>query len=142
MESVFGLRAVELHAADPLPYLKFLALGVICGYLGSHLLDGIALTVDRRLVKFRTRLVKEEHVLQKAKVSSEALELAELATAYRVWKMYPDALILYDQAISLDPNNPHHYVQKSFVYSAQAKEPKNANLAADYCGDRVEHSGS
>lgn len=135
MESVFGLRAGDF-AKDPQAYLKFVALGVICGYMGSHLLDTLALAIDSRLLKFRTQLVEDEDELQKAKerlaASSEAVELVELAEAYRNWKMYEQALNLYDDAIRRDPENPHHYLQKSFVYADLAKLPEKANQSAKF----------
>jgi len=76
MESLFGLHANNL--TDEQTYLKFIALGVICGYMGSSLLDGLTLLISKRLVKARRNFEEEE-------LAHRKLE-ARIAAASKSWK--------------------------------------------------------
>ncbi len=131
MESAFGLRAEDLTKVSQ-AYLKFIALGVVSGYMGATLLDRLVLVFASQLVKYEQKLAGEEDELKKAqdriKASSEAWQLIELADGYRRWGKYDEALDLYDQAIKIEPNNPHHYIQKSFVYANRAEKTKDKFL--------------
>jgi hypothetical protein len=136
MDTAFGLKADEIGNVGHLQeYLKFVALGVIFGYMGPSLLESIALTISKRIVKAERKLEEDVEELEKlrnrSKAADRAIQVIELADAYRRWKRWGLALQAYDQAIAIEPENPHHYLQKSLVYADQGDEEHSKKQKAD-----------
>lgn len=133
MDTLFGLKVDQLTQAHAL--LKFIGLGVISGYAGSAILDNLSVLISKRLVKSQEELVKAQvelaqQEMQKLKAqmqaSSRATDLMALASAYMRWKLYDEALLLFDEAIKNDPNNANCYIRKSFVYAERAASLKSS----------------
>lgn len=150
MESLFGLKlTAETGGINPQDYLRMVALGVICGYMGSSLLDGLALVISKRLIKAQEKLEEEQRELEKlkarVKASSQATQLIQLADAHLRWGNYDEALELYDEAIAVEPSNANHYIHKSFVYTSKAEKKGDTSLyevAIDLVNHALEVDGS
>jgi len=130
IESLFGLRLNE--ALSPSDSLRLFALGVICGYLGPNLLDGLSLMISTRVMKARETFEKEKDELTalKSKVEkhSRIEKLIFLGDAYKSWGEYQAALEFYDQAADLDSDDPNPLIQKSNLYAKRAKDEDDAPL--------------
>jgi tetratricopeptide (TPR) repeat protein len=132
VDSVFGLKPDK---PDDLTNLKIVALGVICGYLGSDLLSRLALLVFKSTIKDEQDVEKAqaelEELKERTKAASKAADLMALGDAYWRWGkdkgdgMFDRALELFDEAIRTDPKNPNHYIKKSFVYASKAEGEKD-----------------
>jgi tetratricopeptide (TPR) repeat protein len=133
MDSLFGLNPEALTKNDQ-ALLRLVALGVICGYMGSSVLNNLVLVISKRLVKAREELEAEQEELQRlrdrVKSASRARHLISLAAAYRRWKRFDDALNACAEAIDLDRTIADYYLEKSFVYAEQ-DDYKNALEMAD-----------
>lgn len=125
------LEVNQVNFTNEPTYFKFIALGVICGYLGTTLLDQFRPIISRRLAAAEREATEREAEDLKAKAdlqtlkaqmegASRAAELQKLADAYLRWskdnrELWDAAVELCENAIAIDPNNPNNYVHKSLI---------------------------
>lgn len=133
MESLFGLYANDL--TKPQQFLKFIGLGVICGYMGSSLLDGLSMLISKRLAKLERDLEKEQLELEKLRKREEANTQAQqklwLAAAYKKWGRLDEALEIYKEAVDAEPDDPYNYVEVSLAYAEKAEKTGDKSLYND-----------
>jgi tetratricopeptide (TPR) repeat protein len=100
--------------------LRLVAIGVICGYLGSPILDNFGAVLQTRAIKQKESLAEETEELRKlqarSKAVSESTEWVSLAKAYQSWGNYEDAEKAFELAAQKDPDNADVYIKRAAFY--------------------------
>jgi tetratricopeptide (TPR) repeat protein len=128
-EGILGLD-ITVAQGQAIDFVRLIALGVVSGYMGTSILDSLALGFSRHLLKKRHEYDQEVNKLNELEkqfvLSRQVARLVWVGDAFLRWKNYDEALDLYERALTLEPNNVHTLIHKSFVLTDMAEdEAKN-----------------
>jgi tetratricopeptide (TPR) repeat protein len=124
LEGLLGVGLSERNTAED--YLRLVALGIISGYMGTSILDAIALALSTRIMQRRQKFDEEAEKVRELEARIAATDqvshLIHVGDAFRRWGDHQEAKRYYDQALNIDPNNVHILIHKSFVLAEQAEK--------------------
>ena len=122
-----NLQDTESHKRA-LGYLKLVGFGVLTGYMGSHVLEQLAMMFSNQYFKKKGENIQEQQKfedLEKTLTSSDEVNrLRWVGDAFRSYKEYQKALDLYNDALKINPDDLHTVIHKSFAFSALARAAK------------------